>query len=781
MKSKKLLGSALACLVLLAGAAFLVSWLRGGRPARGGTHTLAGLDRPVTVRWDRWGVPAILAESETDLAAGLGWIHANDRFTQMELGRRAVFGRLSELLGEPTVEIDVYFRTLRFGYLAREMLANSNPRTRRWLEAYAAGVNAWLAERGSGLPPELRLLGAEPEPWQGADSIGFALLMARDLSFWRDYPEEDRFLWLRAFGVDALRELLGDPELHVPEEILALALAEDARPLPPGTAVDPVLAAPGSNNWALAPSRTAARRAMVANDPHLGLALPSIWYQVHLRAPGFEAAGMTLPGAPGVVLGRGTHVAWAFTNAMLDDHDLFFEQLDESGQRYLRDGQWKTIEHEQQVVEIRGGGRRTIDVKSTDLGTFFDADGERGLPPRSLAWTGARGGDPLAAILGLPGATTPEELYAAIEPFMCPAQNLVAAFDSGEILFTVIGRVPDRRAGDGRLPSPGWNPDYGWTGLRPRETNPSVLEPDEGVLVTANNDVVPADYELPFVADVYPGHRSRRIRNLLAQSSSWDWESVGELQTDVVSLYARDVLAAVAPQLTGEAGQVLAGWDHEMSLRGPAALYILFERQLLDVFADEAEAAGVTGPNAFDSRDMLLRLLRDEVSAEWFDDVRTPGVESRSEIVAAALATAWEKGRERWGANVGRWRFGELHRLTLKHRLDAVPVLGRWMRRGPFEVGGSATTVAAFGAAWRGEDMEVTSGPSMRWVVDWSQPEMAFAMLPGGQSGHPADPHYDDQVAAFLAGRLRPAPWSEEQIDAVKVRSMTLAPTVTTF
>jgi penicillin amidase len=461
---------------------------------------------------------------------------------------------------------------------------------------------------------------------------------------------------------------------------------------------------------------------------------------------------------------------------MLDDQDLFFEKLDGTGERYLRGADWKPIEKTEETIRIRGGGTRTLALRSTDVGPLFEADAARGLPPRSLAWTGYHGGDPLAMLIELPRAATPEELYAAAEPFVCPSQNLVAAFDSGAILFTVIGHVPQRRRGDGRLPSPGWDPGYGWDGLRPRRANPTVLDPEDGVLVTANDDVVPPDYPLPFVADFFPGHRSKRIRDVLLARAAWDWEGAGELQNDVVSLYACDVLDALAGELEGEAGRALADWRCEMTPRGPSALYILFERELLGVFADEAEAAGVSGLTAFDARGLLLRLLRRELSPKWFDDVRTDAVEGRSEAVSKALGAAWEKGRGRWGADVSRWSFGELHRLTLAHDLDAVPLLGWWMRRGPFEVPGSATTVAAFGASWRGDRMEVVYGPSMRWIVDWGQPDMAFAMLPGGQSGHPADPHYDDQVAPFLAGRLRPAPWSEEQIEAVKVTSLRLVP-----
>lgn len=762
-------------------AGFVAIRLRGsGLPARAGEHSLAGLGAAVEVRWDRWGVPYIDAASEADAAAALGWIHANDRLTQMELGRRAAFGRLSEILGRATLDADVYFRTLRLGETATAMAAGVAPRSRRQLEAYAAGVNAWLAERGKDLPPGLRLLGVEPEPWRPVDSVAFALLMAVDLSFWNGRPEEERYAWLGAFGVEGVAELLGAPELRVDDEIVAMA-RQDRERRAAGGGLD--LAAPGSNNWAVGPGRTAAGRAILANDPHLGLHLPSVWYQAQMRAPGYEVAGMTLPGAPGVVLGRGPHLAWAFTNTMLDDHDVFFERLDESGERYLRDGGWQPLEVEDQVIAIRGGETQPLRLRRTDLGPLLEADDEAGLPARSLAWAAYEAGDPLAALRDLSQAATVEKATAAIEPYVCPAQNLVVAFASGELLYTVIGRVPNRKpeAADpgewGRLPSPAWDPAAAWDGLRPRQTNPVVTAPADGRLVTANHDIRPPGYPESLVADFFSPHRADRIAALLDARDDWDAAGFAKLQTDVVSLYAREVVAALADDYEGDAGrayEALSSWDYEMALKGPAALYALLERQLLQgVFGDEAVHFGL---DPFADRNMLWRLLRGAMSPAWLDDVTTAAVESRHEIFARALAAAWKEGSGRWGDDVAGWDYGWLHTLTLRHRLDAVPLFGAWARRGPWEMVGSATTVAAFGARWDGGRQRVTYGPSMRWVVDWSRPGAAFAALPGGQSGHPADVHYDDRMAPYLAGELQEAPWSPEAVATAAVSTMTLTP-----
>ena len=796
MRSKILRIAGLIILVIALSLVLLLrSWSRSGLPVRNGERNLTGLKSEVTVRFDRWGVPHVLAESEVDAAAALGYLHANDRMTQMELGRRTVAGRLSEVLGGSMVSFDHYLRALRLAATAEKILASAEPQTLRLLEAYAAGVNAWLVERGSDLPPALRGLMIEPEPWRPLDSIAFTLLMAEDLSFWQGRPEETRFEWLRAFGEDRLKEILGEPELHIPTEIAEMAAAGTAAsqavsmtPSVPRSGEPLDLASPGSNNWAVGPSRSASDKALLANDPHLHLGLPSIWYQVHLRAPGYEVAGMTLPGAPGVVLGRGPHLAWAFTNTMLDDHDLAFERLDEAGEKYLRDGEWRPLETWEVTIRVRGGKDRTVTLQATDRGPLLPAKESTGMPPRSLSWTAYEPGDSLAALRKLSQARSVEEANAAIASYVCPAQNLMVAFESGEIFYTVLGRVPERRIEDsgepvkgaGRLPVPGWNPAYGWEGLRPRDSNPTVLAPVADLLVTANHDVRPAAHPLSLVGDFQPYFRFGRIDQRLAESSDWDVASFGELQMDVVSLYAMDLLRQLEADTDGldgaaqKAWGALAKWDHAMKLHGPSALFALLERRLLEaIFGDEAREADLW---PFADRTTLLRLLEGGMSPSWFDDVTTPEVEDRRHMVRQALADAWNDGRDRWGDDVTAWKYGDLHTLTLRHALDEVPLYGRWARRGPYEVPGSSTTVAAFGAVWQGDRLNVTFGPSMRWIIDWGAPEQAWAALPGGQAGHPSDPHYDDRVASFRAGELHPAPWSEEAIGEATVSTLRLTP-----
>jgi len=766
-------GILLLVVLVVAAAAYL--WLRsGGRAQRDGTAVLAHLGGPVTIRFDARGVPDVEAGSEADAWRAVGWLHANDRLFQMEMSRRAASGRLSELLGARTVGFDTRIRRLRFRRLAEAAVAGARPATRAALEAYAEGVNAWLEARGGDLPPELRLLRARPEPWTSADTLSLTLMMARRLSPVDAPPELERFELLRAFGPERARELDGAPAADLFPEVEELARTLAAQPAAVGSRAES--SGLGSNNWVVAPSRTRDGDALVANDPHLGLGLPNVWYQVSIRTPTYRVAGMTLPGSPPVILGRGPEVAWAMTNLYVDDVDVFFERPDAEGTRVARGEGWSPIESARETIRVRGGDPVEVEVKWTDRGTYLDADPDRGLPARSVAWGAHETGDQLAAIVALAKASSVAEAREAIEPWVFPPQNLLVADRQGGILWTPIGRAPDRFGWDGRFPAPGWRPEVGWRGLLPAATNPQLLDPEEGLIATANS-FLPVPVPDWFGEDFDTTFRMDRIREALAARDDWDVESFSALQGDVVSAWARFLVARLGDGYEGDAARAataLAGWDGAMALRGPSALFALFERALQRAtFEDEARAAGI---GRFGTRWRLLRLLEGEISPSFWDDVATPETEGRHEILARALAEGWRAGVERFGSDVAGWDYGALHRIVLGHPLDSLPLLGKGFRRGPYPLPGSPTTILAFGGPWRGDHQEVTYGPSMRFVTDAARPERTFSVLPGGQSGHPWDPHYDDQIGPYLENRPFAVPWDADAIEAAAVSRLVLRP-----
>lgn len=779
MRRKRWIVLVLVLVLLAAGVALWRALTRSGLPQREGTAELRGTSAPVTIRWNDWGVPHVVADSAVDLAEAVGWLHANDRFTQMELGRRLASGRLAQLVGDAALPSDRYFVSMGFRQIAARYEASAGEETRALLVAYARGVNAWLDQRGSDLPPELRLLGAAPEPWSPRDSLYFQLQMAHELSFWQGRPEEPRFGWLAVLGADRLRDLMGETELHVPPEIEALAAAAREGTVGGSSGGADIGGSPGSNNWALAPTRTATGAAIVANDPHLPLSQPGFWYQVMLRAPDYEAAGMTLPGLPFVVLGRGARVAWAFTNVMLDDHDLFLERLDPGGTAVRRGDRWEPVRETVESIARSDGSTETVTVRWTDRGLLLPSDPERGLPDRSLAWTANEDSDAASVFLRFARAGNVLELTGTLDGMAAPAQNLVAADVAGNILHQPVGRVPDRRTGDGRLPSPGWDPDYGWNGLLPQAGNPLRLNPDEGLLVTANHDIrLPPHAATPLVADFDTSYRADRIRQLLERRRDWTPAAMAEVQRDVRSLYAREVVRLLGDDHVGPAARAvtaLRAWDGEMTDTGAAALFALTERALLEaIFRDEADVHALP---SVAGRGQLVRALAGELDPLWFDDLRTEPREGRREIVGVALERAWDEVVERYGDDPDDWSYSALHPLTLAHPLAALPLLGSSWSRGPFAMPGSATTVAAFGGGWVNDRSEVWYGPSMRWVSDLSDPDGSLVGLPTGQSGHPWDPHYDDQLELYLEGRLRPAHWSDAAIETNTVARLTLVPT----
>jgi penicillin G amidase len=774
-------------LLLAVTAIGAIFWLmQSGKPVRHGELRLTGLSAPVQVRWDDWGVPHLSGQSGVDLAMVQGFLHANDRMTQMELGRRAASGRLSEVIGNATLDLDIEARTLRLRAVAEIMWEAMEAESRQWLVAYSQGVNAWLMMRRHDLPPALRLLRIEPEPWTVIDSLSFVVLMARDLSFWQGRPEELRFEWLSRFDVEGTRELLGVPDAHVPDAILSAArygiqgAAPVRRTRAPSGSTSQALhvsppAASGSNNWAIGAARSADGLPLVANDLHLPMVLPATWYQVHLRAPDYQVMGISLPGMPGVVVGQSEHLAWSLTSAMVDDHDLFFEQVDPAILRVLRGDGWVPLEIEHTEILVRGQEPVTLTLRATDHGPLLPADQQNGLPARSLAWTAYLAGDPLAAFVHLARAQSVDEIPDGIGSFTAPAQNLVAADRRGGLLHVLMGGLPERRLGDGRVPAPGWDPAYGWDGLRDAATNPR-LPPGNDTLVTANDDMRPPDYALPLVHDVDLPARAQRIRDLLERRPEWRANDMATIQTDVVSLYARELVALSAGEHSGTAAQAyesLAGWDGAMSLEGPSALFVLFEQRLAEaVFGNKVDLGRVSGPVL---RTWLLRLLRGDMSEAWFEG-DTAAAEGRHAVIERTLAQVWDEGVARWGAEVGRWSYGDLNQLTLRHPLGVVPIVGRYLDRGPFAVAGSATTVAAFVGAWSPRSRYPAFGPTIRWISVVGDGDRSLVALPGGQSGHPFDRHYDDQIELFFQERMRPVTWSEEAIRGATVSILNLTP-----
>lgn len=738
-------------------------------PERGTrTQVLDGCPAEVEIRFDGHGVPHIRTDDEEALWFAQGYVHARDRFFQMELARRLASGRLAEIFGSQALPSDRRMRTWRLGASAKRQAALLDAEAGAMLDAYAAGVNAALEDFGSWIAPEIWLMGVDPEPWQPEHSLAVALLLQLDLS-WSMGEEFKRGVELARLGRDRAVELWGwspsEARNWLPPGETALAPRLEHEP------IRPPLSGFGSNNWALSAEKTRSGRSLLATDPHLGVNLPGPFALIHLRGPGFHAAGASVPGTPGVLIGHNEHVAWSFTMAMLDDQDLFRVTFDEEGENELVDGTWLRVRTVTEEIRVRWRDEpELLKIRMSLHGPLVRDNGSEAL---ALAWTGFSGGGIVKALLDLDRAVSVEDAALAWDGVIGPSLNLVAADTGGHIIHQVVGLAPDRGRGAGRLPAPGADSRWAWRGFLPMGRNPRILDPEDGLLATANHDFyaegdvsmrsrLPGDFTSPW--------RVRRIRRLLAARDDWGIDSTLRLQQDVVSERAVAMLKLIREDLVEQGGasaEVMLDWDGRMDADSVAPH--IYSDLMLElgraVGADEMTGMGGLGAEE------LVRLLAGGLNESWWDDVVTTEKETRSAIMAKTLDILDEKAVfEPWG---------EVHRVFFKHPLTEIPMVGRFLagswNRGPFPTGGDNVTIAAnYWSANR--PFDVAAMPALRMVCDIGNWDESVVVMPLGQSGRPWSSHYADQIQLWRRGEAFALPFSDAAVEAAAEARLTLRP-----
>jgi penicillin amidase len=769
----------LATVVLGAG----LVWLRGSLPDLEGNHALPALTAPVEVLRDVDGIVTIRAAEELDAARALGYVHAQDRLWQMDFMRRTGAGRLSEVVGPATLGFDRLMRGLGLYRLAEAGLSHLAPETRALLEAYAEGVNAFIAAPGGPWPPEFHLLRYRPEPWRPADSLVWGRLMAFQLS--SNWPDEVRRLRLAGHLTPEQIEALWPS--YPPDAPVTLGRRDisrrAAKPALPARASETTLRArpvwdpdeplpwswapkTASNVWVLAGARTASGRPILANDPHLPLKAPGLWYLVRIETPELTLAGATAPGVPFLVAGHNGRIAWGFTTTHADTQDLFVEQLskDEPGHYDTPHGPRPFVLREE-VIEVRGHAPETLTVRATRHGPVLSDLRPRlasALPEGqvlALAWPALREDDRTAeALHRLNRARDWPGFLAAMEHFDSPVQNVAYADTSGTIGFIAAGRVPRRSAGDGRSPVPGWSGDYDWQGFVPFAELPMTKNPPEGRIVNANNRVVDEAYPHLIAVDWPGSHRARRIEELLAARDETTLDDSLTLQQDAVSLAARGLLpvllqAPPGPGRAAEARALLARWDHRMApdRAEPLIFYAWLAALNEAVFADELGAAFPSFARI--QADLLLEVLVER--PEWCDDIATEDRETCGERIALALTMALDDLEERYGSDIHEWRWGDAHATRFPHPiLRHVPLAERFFGFA-VEAGGGSYTVNRGGVPLSGpSEHRFTNvhGPGFRAVYDLADLDQSHFMIATGQSGNPLSQHYGSLVPRWRDG-----------------------------
>ncbi len=735
-------------------------------------EALPGLTSALEVVVDRRGVPHVRASVVTDLWFAEGYLHARERFFQMELARRVADGRLAEIVGPAGLPSDRRHRILRLEATAIRQAGQLSDEERAALDAYAAGVNAALGRYGRWIAPEIWMIGVDPEPWRVEDSLAVGLLMELDLTGAMG-DELRRSVELARYGRQRAVDLWG----WTPDEAQGWIPPVEPPAMPPreDDAITPSLGGFGSNNWALAGSRTASGRPILANDPHVGVSLPATWYLIHLEGPGIHVAGATIPGTPGVAIGHTERVAWGFTMAMADDQDLWVLRLDESGQRERVDGGWQLLRTVAESIRVLGRPEpERLKVRLSDKGPIVRDGGREVL---ALTWSATLGPSAVGPFLAMCRAGSVAEVVQAWEGIPSPVMNLVAADAGGHIVHQVVGEIPDRGRGAGRLPAPASDPRWAWRGLQPLVANPHRADPPEGFLATANQDLF-AEGDYPslewFPGEFAPPWRYRRIRSALSARSDWDVAGCVALQGDLVSESAVSLLALLGPDLDSHGGRtaaILRDWDAQV--RADTLAPHLAAQLTLDleeaVGGDEAFEAGLDR-SPFGNIE-LQRLLAGGMNEAWWDDVRTLEHETRASVIAAAL--------ERLDAERPARTWGEVHQVAFRHPLAATPLVGRLIdrvwSRGPFAVGGDGSTIDA--QYWsRRRPFRVTALPSLRFVVEVGDWDHAVMVLPTGQSGHPWSPFYDDELGAWLAVEPILLPFSRGAVERAARSRLVLRP-----
>jgi penicillin amidase len=804
----------LLCLVLLLSS--LDGWLPTARVAaqqqptsaaesKQETVSLPALRERVLVRRDERGIPFIEAGNDSDLYFAQGYVAASDRLWQMDFMRRLAQGRLAEIFGRDALEQDKLHRTYGFARVAEAEVASMPPQDRAVLESYARGVNAFIASLDAGsLPPEFQILQYRPQPWMPADCILIVKLFFEvltdpwELDIMRaamaSLPAEKRDgLLVEHSPLDVLVVGTDDPQRKASttkprlQSNSAKSIAVLRELLEKRNLRERLLERAGlnsvsslaSNNWVVSGKHTASGKPLLANDPHLPPSAPSIWYMMHLSAPGVRVAGVTTPGLPGIVIGHNDAIAWGFTNVGPDVSDLYMEKFDkENPRRYLTTAGWREAEVRREEIKVRKSftGSETeivpLDVTVTRHGPIIY---EQGQVRYALRWTAL---DPalhdIASFHALNRARNWTEFRAALSGYTGPMQNMVYADTSGHIGYYAAGRVPIRKTGDGQTPYDGATDAGEWTGYVPFDQLPHLLDPPSGIIVTANQRIVGTRYPFFLTHHWAAPYRARRIFELLQARQRLTAEDFRAIQGDTFSMAAA-LVAREAVKTRSEPGaagadakwletlKLLEAWDGRMDADSRAALYAAtirtaFRRRIFEA----ALGAELAATYDWNNSDTLIDRILAERPRQWLPKE----FNNYPELLRACYVEARQRIEKRLGQDESQWTWGRFRQTSFPHPLARAPLIGLQFTIPPFPQNGASDYPS----------VNVGNSVSMRLIADpsdWDKTQQGIAL---GQSGDPSSPHWKDQLADWRAVTTRVFPFTPSAVASATRQTLVLAP-----
>lgn len=770
-------------------------------PDYNATIELSKLHKPVKIYWGPYGVPHIYAKNKHDLYMALGYVHAQDRLWQMTLSQLAAQGRFAEFFGKELLPIDKFQRTIGFWRIAKKIESRMPDSLHNILEAYAAGVNQYVALHRKELPIQFALTGVEPIPWTPTHTLALTRLMAWQLNTaWE--MELTYTLLSEKLPAKKFNLLFPDHPIPVPsgetQKADTVELASLIRPILQLRKTYEQLMGiqgnfTGSNAWAVSGSRTKSGEPLLAGDPHLGLFIPGKWYEVHLHVNGKNLSGATIPGAPAVVLGQNDVLAWSFTNVMLDDTDFFKVIVHPTDStKYLADSLGNlaiykefTVQHE--VIEVKNAEDVLFTRRLTEHGPVISGIFSNELETRNNAviamqWTGFKPSREFLALQKMGWADSFAEFKEAIKLFEVPAQNVIYADTAGNIALFTLARIP-KRNGNPLLVRPGWKSKYDWQGTVPFNKLPKIVNPPKGWVANANNRV--ADGDLPYYMSDYwaPGSRYQRIKTYLSNNQKLTVQAFKVMQYDVYSANAKKLTNLILPILKTDekkfpiAVEYLSNWSYTYGESESAATILeVYKLKLAkNIFADEMGIQVYHNFIAFSAKPIrvMLRFLKADTSNtavlgknSFFNNIHTDSLETRQEVIRQSMHQAINWLQKKMGDDPADWRWGKIHQLTLRPPLfgkaaqseDASTILklivNNVMSKGPFSMPGNGLTINAGGYSWN-NPFDMIAGPSIRRIVDLSNMNRSLSILPTGQSGRPLSKHYGDQTRNWLNGQYK--------------------------
>lgn len=755
----------------------------------------------IEVYRDSFAVPYIVAKSDEDVAFALGYLHAQERLFSMDIIRRAGEGRLAEILGEKAIPFDKMFRTVGLERNIKSNLSKFDPTVMRLLQAYSNGVNEFISKRKENLPIEFDVLGYQPEKWKPIHSLIVIKMMAWELNigWWTDLSFSEL---IQKLGKEKVLEILPDYPENAPTII-----ADNLKYLPTinSTLVETDKAFRqlmgwtgthiGSNNWVVNGNKSASGKSIIANDPHLAFSAPGTWYAAVIKSNGWDAAGVTLPGVPGIVIGKSNNISWVLTNVMNDDSDFYVEKLDSSQTKYFLDGQWQNLKIIKDTIRIKNKKDEVITIKETHRGPiisdihpfeFIYNESDLKMPPISLRWSGNDFSDEMLAFYKINKSNNWNEFREGVKYFGIPGQNFVYADASGNIGYIMGARVPIRSNNNPTLVFDGTNSQNDWKGYVPVQDIPVILNPSENFIATANNKVL-KNFKYHISNLWEPSSRIDRIRELLTSKQRHSVNDFEKYQMDQVSPYAKTITSyllnafegiKVKDQNLNTALELFSKWDFDLNKYSQTpSIYAVFLKYLLkniyyDEMGDDLYNRFVFLANV--PYRSLLQIL-EKPNSTWFDDVNTKKIESRDEIIRKSLSDALTELEDKYGKDLVNWQWGRMHTVTFKHAFSGnFSLLDKFINIGPFEIGGDGTTIFnteyPFAksidefAMFRHNEFDNILGPSMRFIYDFSDPDKFDLILTTGQSGSTMSDHYKDQTPLWLGGKYMKIKTDESSI-----------------